>query len=78
MTMARTSRKIGAGEFKTKCLALLDEIAEKREELVVTKRGRPVARVVPVEEPSRAKLEGSLTFDGDIVAPLDADWNADR
>jgi prevent-host-death family protein len=78
MTMARTSRTIGAGEFKTRCLALLDEIAEKREELVVTKRGRPVARVVPMEEPSRAKFEGSLTFDGDIVAPLDADWNADR
>ena len=41
-------------------LALLDEVAETKETLVVTKRGKPVARVVPVEEPR--SLIGSVTF----------------
>lgn len=45
------TRPISASEFKAKCLALLDEVAETRETLVVTKRGKPVARVVPAEEP---------------------------
>jgi prevent-host-death family protein len=53
-------RRIPASEFKAKCLALLDEVAETRETLVVTKRGKPVARVVPAEEPR--SLIGSVTF----------------
>src|SRR2546421_238174 len=44
-------RTIAASEFKAKCLALLDEVAETKETLVVTKRGKPVVQVVPVEEP---------------------------
>jgi prevent-host-death family protein len=44
-------RTIKASEFKAKCLALLDDVAEKRETLIVTKRGKPVARIVPAEDP---------------------------
>ncbi|MBI4705329.1 MAG: type II toxin-antitoxin system Phd/YefM family antitoxin, partial [Deltaproteobacteria bacterium] len=44
-------KTIAAGQFKAKCLALLDEVAEHAESYVITKRGRPVARVVPLEEP---------------------------
>lgn len=51
--------RIPAGEFKQKCLALLDRVSETGESLVVTKRGRPVARVVPVESPP-APIRGSL------------------
>ncbi|MHB8471125.1 MAG: type II toxin-antitoxin system Phd/YefM family antitoxin [Gaiellaceae bacterium] len=54
-----TQRTIAASEFKAKCLALLDEVAQTRETLVVTKRGKPVARVVPAEEPR--SLIGSVT-----------------
>ena len=46
-----TPRTIKASEFKAKCLALLDDVAEKRETLIVTKRGKPVARIVPAEDP---------------------------
>ncbi|HZT16298.1 MAG TPA: type II toxin-antitoxin system Phd/YefM family antitoxin [Gaiellaceae bacterium] len=46
--MART---IAATEFKAKCLAILDEVAETRSPVVVTKRGKPVALVVPPEDP---------------------------
>jgi len=53
-------KTVPASEFKAKCLALLDEVAQTRETLVVTKRGKPVAHVVPVEEPR--SLIGSVTY----------------
>ena len=52
------TREVAAGEFKARCLRLLDEVAEERVELVVTKRGRPVARVVPLDD--AADLRGSV------------------
>ena len=50
--------EIRASEFKSTCLSLLDEVFEKRTEFVVTKRGRPVARLVPIDEPQ--PVEGSV------------------
>ncbi len=41
---------VAAGAFKQGCLALLDEVEEKHVEIIVTKRGRPVARLVPIRE----------------------------
>lgn len=55
-----TQRTIPASQFKAKCLALLDEVARTGETLVVTKRGKPVARVVPAEEPR--SLVGTVTY----------------
>jgi len=52
------AERIGVSEFKARCLSLLDRVAETRAEYVITKRGRPVARVVPVEESQ--PLEGSV------------------
>lgn len=49
---------LGAGAFKQGCLALLDEVAEKHIEIVITKRGQPVAKLVPIE--SAAKKEGDV------------------
>jgi prevent-host-death family protein len=71
--------EISASQFKARCLALLDQVAEGGGELVVTKRGRPVARVVPAEE--GASLRGSVTYhvpDEELVAPLDVEWDAAR
>jgi len=71
-------RSISAADFKAKCLALLDEVADRKETLVVTKRGKPVARVIPVEEPR--SLIGSVTFhisDEELVN-WSADWEDDR
>ena len=47
--MSMATKRIGAGAFKQSCLALLDEVAERHIEVIVTKRGRPVARLVPVQ-----------------------------
>lgn len=62
-------REVSATIFKAKCLALLDEVARTHDTLVVTKRGRPVARVVPLDETATASpLEHSVT----LVAEDDA------
>jgi prevent-host-death family protein len=52
--------EIKASDFKATCLALLDEVAETRTEYVVTKYGRPVARLVPVDVAS--SVHGSVSF----------------
>jgi prevent-host-death family protein len=73
---------IPAGEFKAKCLKLLDEVAEKRETLVITKHGKPVAQVVPMEEPPAERkgivgsMQGSVLWEGDIISPIDVEWDA--
>jgi prevent-host-death family protein len=76
-------RQIAAGEFKAKCLALLDDVQQKREEIVVTKRGKPVARLVPVEEEKKKRdtfgyMKGTITILGDIIAPSGEIWDAER
>jgi prevent-host-death family protein len=70
-------RTLTASRFKAQCLALLDEVAQTGESLLITKRGQPVARVGPVEEP--ASLRGSVTFevsDEELLAPLGEHWDA--
>ncbi len=71
---------IGAGDFKAKCLKLLSDVAEHRESLVITKRGKPIAKLVPVEpeQPLFGALRGSVVEEVDIVSPLDVEWVATR
>lgn len=71
---------IGAGDFKAKCLRLLDAVAEQRESLVITKRGKPIARLVPmpVETDLFGALAGSVRFEADIMAPVDVEWDATK
>jgi prevent-host-death family protein len=71
-------KQVSATRFKAQCLALLDEAAAG-EEIVVTKYGRPVARVIAVEAP--ADLHASVTFhvdDDNLIEPVDVDWDAAR
>ncbi|HZA14161.1 MAG TPA: type II toxin-antitoxin system prevent-host-death family antitoxin [Myxococcaceae bacterium] len=77
MTMATKSRKIAAGEFKAKCLALLDEVDRTKQPLVITKRGVPVAKLVPIGERDEFPLLGSVTYEQDLVAPTGERWAAD-
>jgi len=73
--------EIAAGQFKAQCLKLMDQVQQTKEEVVITKYGVPVARLVPIEsEPSKSIIgwmEGSVRITGDIVAPLDESWEAD-
>jgi len=69
---------IDAGEFKAKCLQLLDEVAASGQPLVITKFGKPVGRLVPMppQAKMRGALKGSVLFEGDIVSPLENEWKA--
>jgi prevent-host-death family protein len=65
--------KVGATEFKAKCLELMDRVQARRETVVITKRGKPVAKLVPLERGRTAGLFGCMTakasITGDITAP---------
>lgn len=69
-------REMRAGEFKAKCLSVLDEVAATKRPIVITKRGRPVARIVPLESSAEGPLDGLIIEQGDLVSPLDVDWDA--
>lgn len=78
MDMDTKEGQIPAGRFKAECLALLDEVAATGEPLTVTKRGRPVARVVAVEQ--APSLVGSVTYlvdDEELVGPSGERWDAE-
>lgn len=68
-------RTIPAAQFKTQCLGLLDEVERGQTQLVITKRGRPVARVVPLERAKPHKKLGGRIL-GDIVGSIEPEWIA--
>ena len=70
-------RSINASDFKARCLRVLDDVQATRVEVVITKRGKPVARLSPVG-PARGSLRGAwkdmVRIRGDIVQ---VDWSSD-
>ena len=65
-------KKMAAGSFKTNCLAIMDEVQAKHETVVITKHGKPVAKLVPVEvqgDDIFGFLCGKVAITGDVVAP---------
>jgi prevent-host-death family protein len=76
-------RSMSAAEFKTHCLRVMDDVRRRREPVVITKRGVPVAKLVPPDEPTAQvfnALKGRLEIVGDIVSPTTRpeDWDALR
>ena len=66
-------------EFKTHALRVLDTVAENKERVVVTKRGKPLAQIVPYTEveSTAGQLSGMFVFENDIVSPLGQGmWNS--
>lgn len=74
------ARTIKASEFKAKCLQLMDELVAGGGEIVITKRGRPVSRLLPYRERPKTLFgidRGRLEILGDIVSPIDLEWDAE-
>jgi prevent-host-death family protein len=70
--MTMTMKTIPAGKFKVHCLAIMDEVQAKRQAVVITKRGKPVAKLVPVEQEKDdifGFYKGKIKVTGDIVSP---------
>ncbi|HTS37882.1 MAG TPA: type II toxin-antitoxin system Phd/YefM family antitoxin [Candidatus Solibacter sp.] len=67
-------KTISAGEFKARCLTLMDDVQDTREPVVITKRGKPVAKLVPAEDASDdfiGRLKGRIEVVGDIESPIE-------
>ncbi|MSP23826.1 MAG: type II toxin-antitoxin system Phd/YefM family antitoxin [Myxococcales bacterium] len=75
-TTTNVVRAIPAGEFKAKCLAFFDEVETKQRSFVVTKRGRPVARVVPLPSSVRGSLRGTLLYEEDLLLAIETQRDA--
>ncbi len=76
---AGQSRTMKASEFKAKCLGLMDEVAENGGEIVITKNGKPVAKLTAFHERPKTLFgsgRGRMKILGDIVSPLDVEWEA--
>jgi len=74
-------RTMPAGDFKARCLQVMEEVRKGRREVIITKRGVPVAKLVPVEttEPDIFDcMAGTVRMVGDVVAPAASadDWDA--
>lgn len=70
-----------AGQFKAKCLKVMDRVRRTRRKIIITKRNIPVAQLVPVEEKevvAFGKLKGTVHVKGDLIAPIDETWNANH
>ena len=72
---------IAAGEFKAKCLKLMEDVRRSHEEIVITKFGKPVAKLVPLDDGQGDRLLGFLkdavVIHGDLVKPTGEAWRAD-
>jgi prevent-host-death family protein len=75
---------ISAANFKATCLALLDKVEKTGKPILVTKRGKPVAELVPVSPPGKRRIlgcmQGTAKIVGDLVAPAlpESDWDVLR
>jgi prevent-host-death family protein len=80
-TPAMQVREVAAADMKNAWHELLDRVAQGREEIVITRYGKPVARLSPIESDESAPglvgfLAGTVTVHGDIIAPVDEAWEA--
>ena len=72
-------KTVAATEFKEHCLALLEEVRQTRQSLLVTRHGKPVAEISPYTPHDRDAvnpLKGSILYQGDLIAPIDEKWDS--
>lgn len=81
-------RQVEASELGANCFKLIDEVGHGFEEIVITKNGKPVAKLIPYREPQKTpvstqkesmfgKDRGKIMILGDIVSPMPAEWYSD-
>jgi prevent-host-death family protein len=73
------TKTIKASEFKAKCLALMDDVARTGQPVLITKNGKPIAQLVPhqsVRPQALGVWKGRVTITGDIMSPIDVEWEA--
>ena len=66
-----STKQIAAGEFKAKCLSLIDQVNETGQELIITKRGKPAAKLIPFHAPGASSFFGRMKGKFEIVGDPD-------
>ena len=77
MSEADIQLNISASDFKTNCLALMNEVKNKKQTIVITKHGVPVAKLVPADEITPSLfgwMQGTVIEQGDIIEPVRCRW----
>jgi prevent-host-death family protein len=72
---------IQASKFKARCLKLMDKVHRTKRRIVITKRNKAIAQLVPIEEDSSTlfgRMTGTVHVIGDIISPIDEVWDASR
>lgn len=79
--MTKSNRIIPAAQFKAECLHLMNKVHDQHVSYIITKRGKPFAKLVPIAETPVnyfGILQDTASTSGDIVAPLDVEWDAEK
>ena len=79
--MGSDLRRVTAAQFKANCVRLMNEVVRRRRPLLITKRGRPIAKLVPADGRSIdlfGRMSSSTKIVGHIVSPIDVEWTADE
>ena len=79
MSPGQRARSIAASQFKAKCLGLMDEVQRTGNELIVTRHGKAIVKIVPLERrlPSAyGAMEGTAVVTGDLVGPAPELWES--
>ena len=74
--------EISATEFKAKCLNLMDLVHSKHQEIIITKHGKAIAKLVPSEKVGEKSpigyLKGRVKIEGDIIKKLNVEWKSNK
>ena len=76
----KNKNQIGAGEFKTHCLKLIDRVNQTKQPITITKHGKPMAKLTPIEDEAYSLfgcLKNTVEINEDIVEGIGEDWEAD-
>lgn len=76
-TVELGTRTMTSAEFKAKCLALMDEVNASGDVIVITKRGRPVAKLEPyrvMPDQWLGRDRDAIEIHGDLIEPVEVDW----
>lgn len=73
-------RVIQAGKFKAECLKIMDDVQAKKYSIIITKRNKPIAKLVPLEGENDSllfgKMKGTAHIKDDLIQPIGEEWNA--
>ena len=78
--MNKDTNQIGAGEFKTHCLKLIDRVNQTKQLITITKRGKPMAKLTPIEDETYSLfgcVQNTVEIKGDIVEGTGEIWSVD-